>query len=52
MEGFCAEPDWRRAYSEINDFEQALVQHRIVVAKFWLAITPRELGFRPLPGAA
>jgi polyphosphate:AMP phosphotransferase len=42
VEGFCAERDWRRAYSEINDFEQALVQHRTVVVKFWLAISKEE----------
>jgi polyphosphate:AMP phosphotransferase len=42
VEGFAAERDWRRAYSEINDFEQALVQHRIVVVKFWLAISKEE----------
>jgi polyphosphate kinase 2 (PPK2 family) len=42
VEGFAAERDWRRAYSEINDFEQALVGHRIVVVKFWLAISTEE----------
>ena len=42
VEGFCAEADWRRAYSEINDFEAQLVEHGIVVVKFWLAITKDE----------
>ncbi len=42
VEGFAAEADWRRAYVEINDFEQALVRHGIVVAKFWLAISADE----------
>jgi polyphosphate:AMP phosphotransferase len=42
IEGFAAEPDWMRAYTEINDFEQALVQNRIVLAKFWLAISKDE----------
>ena len=27
VEGFCAEPDWMRAYGEINDFEEQLVEH-------------------------
>jgi polyphosphate kinase 2 (PPK2 family) len=31
-----------RAYSEIDDFEQSLVRHDIVVAKFWLAISKEE----------
>jgi AMP-polyphosphate phosphotransferase len=42
VEGFAAEEDWRRAYAEINDFEQALVRHGIVVVKFWLAISAEE----------
>jgi polyphosphate kinase 2 (PPK2 family) len=42
VEGFCSQADWMRAYSEINDFEHQLVEHRTVVAKFWLAITKDE----------
>ncbi|RNC66690.1 MAG: polyphosphate:AMP phosphotransferase [Desulfuromonadales bacterium] len=42
VEGFCPEADWMRAYSEINDFEEQMVDNRIVVAKFWLAISPEE----------
>jgi len=42
VEGFCAEPDWMRAYSEINDFEQQLVANHTVVVKFWLAIGKDE----------
>lgn len=42
VEGFCSEADWRRAYSEINDFEAQLAEHGIVVVKFWLAITKEE----------
>jgi AMP-polyphosphate phosphotransferase len=42
VEGLCAEADWMRAYSEINDFEQSLVRHRIVVVKLWLAISKEE----------
>jgi len=33
---------WLRAYDEINDFEQQLTQHNVIVLKFWLAITPQE----------
>lgn len=42
VEGYCAESDWMRAYAEINDFEEQLVDHRIIVLKFWLAITKEE----------
>ena len=31
-----------RAYAEINDFEAQLVQHGIVLIKYWLHITPEE----------
>lgn len=33
---------WRRAYAEINGFEQQLVHDGIIMVKFWLAITPDE----------
>jgi polyphosphate:AMP phosphotransferase len=42
VEGFAAEADWMRAYTEINDFEQQLVRHGIVVVKYWLAISKDE----------
>jgi polyphosphate:AMP phosphotransferase len=42
VEGFCAEADWMRAYTEINDFEGALLRHGCVVVKFWLAISKAE----------
>lgn len=42
VEGFCSEADWMRAYSEINDFEDELVDAGAVVVKFWLAISKDE----------
>ncbi len=42
VEGFCSEYDWRRAYSEINDFEHELVQAGAIVVKFWLHISQEE----------
>ena len=42
IEGFCSDADWMRAYSEINDFEEAMVRHSTVVVKFWLAISKDE----------
>ena len=41
VEGFCAHHEWSRAYQEINDFEQQLVDNDTVVFKFWLHISPR-----------
>jgi polyphosphate:AMP phosphotransferase len=42
VEGYCTEYDWMRAYNEINDFESQLVEHGIIVAKFWLSISQEE----------
>jgi len=42
VEKFCTEPDWMRAYTEINDFEGAQLRHGTVVLKFWLAISKEE----------
>lgn len=42
VEQFCSEADWMRAYNEINEFELQITRHRMVVVKFWLAITQEE----------
>jgi len=42
VEGFATEQEWQRAYSEINHFEQQLVDHGIVLLKFWMHISPEE----------
>jgi polyphosphate:AMP phosphotransferase len=42
VEGFASEPEWQRAYQEINDFERELTQAGVVLCKFWLHITPEE----------
>ena len=42
VEGFASSAEWFRAYSEINDFEEQLVEHGIVLVKYWLHITPDE----------
>jgi polyphosphate:AMP phosphotransferase len=42
VEQFCAEADWMRGYSEINEFEAQITRHRMVVVKFWLTITKEE----------
>ena len=42
VEGFAKEVDWRRAFSEINDFEEQLVESGLVLCKFWLQISKEE----------
>ena len=42
VEGFCAENDWLRAYTEINDFEHELADSGVIVVKFWLQISQQE----------
>lgn len=38
VEGFCTPDEWLRAYTEINEFEEQLVDAGVVVVKFWLSI--------------
>jgi polyphosphate:AMP phosphotransferase len=38
VEGFCSQADWLRAYGEINDFEESLVDAGVILVKFWMAI--------------
>ena len=42
VEGFAGPDEWGRAYQEINDFERQLTDHGIVLAKFWLHVSPEE----------
>ena len=42
VEGLCAVSDWMRAYAEINQFEEQLVEGGAVVVKFWLQISEKE----------
>ncbi len=42
IEGYCSEYDWMRAYGEINDFEEQLARHGVVLVKFWLQISKDE----------
>jgi polyphosphate:AMP phosphotransferase len=42
VEDFAREAEWRRAYAEINDFEAQLIEHGIVLLKYWMHITPDE----------
>jgi polyphosphate:AMP phosphotransferase len=42
VEGLARVEEWSRAYQEINDFEEQLVDRGIVVLKFWLHISKAE----------
>jgi polyphosphate:AMP phosphotransferase len=42
VEKLAPDPDWMRAYYEINDFEHQLVENGAVLLKFWLAISQEE----------
>ena len=46
IEGFAKQHEWKRAYTEINAFEQELVDHGTVLAKFWIHISPEEQELR------
>jgi polyphosphate:AMP phosphotransferase len=54
VEGFASEPEWMRAYSEINQFESQLVAHGMVLVKYWVHITKDEQlkRFRAREGSA
>jgi polyphosphate:AMP phosphotransferase len=42
VRGLAARRDWQRAYGEINEFERELAEHGVVLAKFWLSVSPDE----------
>jgi polyphosphate:AMP phosphotransferase len=42
VEELATAAEWQRAYDEINDFEDHLVEHGCVLQKFWLHISPEE----------
>ncbi|MBT8055811.1 MAG: polyphosphate:AMP phosphotransferase [Gammaproteobacteria bacterium] len=42
IEGFAGDDEWRRAFAEINDFEDQLIDDGLVLLKFWLQISKDE----------
>ncbi len=42
VENFAKPHEWQRGYQEINEFEEQITEHGIVLIKFWLHITPEE----------
>lgn len=42
IEGFARPDEWRRAYAEINEFEEELAEAGNIIVKLWLAISADE----------
>ena len=42
VEGFAAEEEWKRAFAEINEFEEQLTDHGVLVLKYWVHVTKDE----------
>ncbi len=42
VEGFATDAEWRRAYSEIVNFEEQVSRHGVVILKFWVHIDREE----------
>jgi len=42
VEELASETEWSRAYPEINDFEAQLIDHGIVLMKYWIHVTQDE----------
>jgi polyphosphate kinase 2 (PPK2 family) len=42
VEGFATEEQWRRSYSEIDEFERMLADDGMIIVKLFLHISPEE----------
>ena len=42
IEGFARAEEWQRASVEINDFEDQMIEHGLILRKFWLHISEEE----------
>ncbi len=42
VEGFAKDAEWRRAYAEINQFEEQLTESGTILLKFWLQVSQEE----------
>jgi polyphosphate:AMP phosphotransferase len=42
VERFARSDEWMRSYQEINDFEEQLVEHGVILLKFWIHISQEE----------
>ncbi|MDG6243505.1 MAG: polyphosphate:AMP phosphotransferase [Methanolobus sp.] len=42
VEGLCSIQEWKRAYREINEFEEVLTNYGTIVIKFWMHMDKEE----------
>ena len=42
VEGFATEPEWKRAFREINEFERQLTDHGMILVKLWFHVSEDE----------
>lgn len=42
VEQYATENEWMRAYQEINEFEEQICEHGIVIVKFWIHLSKAE----------
>lgn len=42
VEEFAVPAEWGRAYAEINDFESQLIEHDVILLKFWIHVSKEE----------
>jgi polyphosphate kinase 2 (PPK2 family) len=42
VEGFARRAEWMRAFTEINQFEEQIIDRGFVVLKYWIHISPEE----------
>ncbi len=42
VEGYATEPEWKRAYREINEFERQLIDADVVLVKFFIHLSQEE----------
>src|SRR6202035_1908505 len=42
VEGFATEPEWRRAYPQIVEWERGLADEGLALVKFWLQVSEGE----------
>ena len=42
VESLAFAHEWKRAYAEINDFENQLLEHGTILVKYWLHVTKEE----------
>jgi polyphosphate kinase 2 (PPK2 family) len=50
VENLATTGQWMRAYPEINDFEEELTEHGVILLKFWMHIGKNKSFIRIVQG--